>query len=512
MADLRLAELVTALSLATDLGMGQPMEHALRTCLVSLRLGRALGLEPDELRDVYYVALLRFIGCTADSHETAVAVGGDEIAFRENAAPALGGSQLEFVARAVTGLGRGGGARGRARAVGGFLAHGRRIPAGIAAHCELAELLARRLGLGARARRGLAHGLERWDGHGMPRGIAGEAIERSARIVFLARDVDVLYRAVGAGEAAAIVHRRRGRSYDPAVVDAFERCRGDLDEDLETDAVWERVMEAEPEPRVAVPASGLDGLLEVFADFVDVKSPYTLGHSRAVAALAAAAAPAAGLHAAEAVAVRRAALVHDLGRVGVPNGVWDRPGPLGDADWERVRLHTYYSERILARSPMLAPLATIAGMHHERLDGSGYHRGAATGIPAAARLLAAADAYQAMTQARAHRPALRPDEAAAQLHAEVAAGRLDRVAADAVLGAAGQPRVPSRSPWPAGLTDREVEVLRMIARGQTKRAVAETLVIAPATVDHHVRHIYEKAGVSSRAAAAVFALDHGLLT
>jgi HD-GYP domain-containing protein (c-di-GMP phosphodiesterase class II) len=177
-----------------------------------------------------------------------------------------------------------------------------------------------------------------------------------------------------------------------------------------------------------------------------------------------------------------------------------------------VRLHPYYTERIVARSAALAPLAAIAGMHHERLDGSGYHRGnTAAALSPAARLLAVADAYQAMTQARPHRPARSPDEAAAQVRGDVAAGRLDREAADAVLQAAGHQVAPVRRVWPDGLTDREVDVLRLISRGLNKRQVAAALVIAPATVDHHIRHIYEKIGVATRPGAAVYALEHGLL-
>ena len=511
MAELRLAELVTALSLATDLGMGQPMEHALRTCLVSLRLGEALGLRGEQLGDVYYVALLRFLGCTADAHETAAAVGGDDIAFRAAVAPVLGGSTLDILGHIVTGLGRGQGLLGRARAVGGALINDAGISRGVVAHCELAENLARRLGLGPGARRGLAHALERWDGHGLPAGLAGEQIELSSRIVYLARDIDVLQGLGEPDEVRAIVSRRRGAAYDPAVVDAFERYGSALVEEIGAGSVWERVMEAEPEPRVRVAESDLDGVLEVFADFVDLKSPFTVGHSRGVAALAGAAAAPFGLPAGEAEALRRAALVHDLGSVGVPNGVWDKPGPLSDADWERVRLHSYYTERILARSPALAPLTEIAGRHHERLDGSGYHRGGGAAPSDAARLLAVADAYQAMSQPRPHRRAREPDDAAAQLNAEVAAGRFDRGAAGAVLHAAGQRVAPTRRAWPAGLTDREIEVLRLISRGLSKRQVAEALVIAPATADHHVRHIYDKIGVSTRAGAAVFALEHDIL-
>jgi HD-GYP domain-containing protein (c-di-GMP phosphodiesterase class II) len=413
--DLRLAELVTALSLATDLGMGQPMEHALRTCLLSLRLGEALGLRSDQLKDVYYVALLRFLGCTADAHETAAAVGGDDIAFRATVAPILGGSTLDAVGHIVTTLGRGQWPLDRARAVTGALLNDRRLSEGVTAHCELAENLARRLGLSGTVRRGLAHSLERWDGHGLPGHVKGENIELSSRIVFLARDVDVLHGLGDEDEVSAIVRRRTGAAYDPAIVDALERCGPvPLDED-DAGSAWDRVIDAEPEPRARVRESELDRVLEVFADFVDLKSPFTVGHSRGVAALAEASALRLGLPAVETTAIRRAALVHDLGNVGVPNGILDRPGPLSDAQWERVRLHSYYTERILARPPALAPLASIAGMVHERLDGSGYHRGGGAVISNGVRLLAIADAYKAMTEPRAYRSALKPEQAAAQV-------------------------------------------------------------------------------------------------
>jgi HD-GYP domain-containing protein (c-di-GMP phosphodiesterase class II) len=509
MSNVRLAEPIAALSLATDLGMGQPMEQALRTCLIAVGLGEALGLGAAELAETYYVALLRFLGCTADAHEAAEALGGDEIGFRADVAPVLGGSPLEFLGRAVAGAGRGRGPLGRVRAAGGVLRAAPTIRGGVAAHCELAENLAQRLGLGPAVRRGLAHGLERWDGAGLPTGVAGDAIPLSSRVVYLARDAEVLHRLHTPGEAAVIIRRRRGGAYDPAVVGAYLRRGPTLVAELDAGPLWQRVMDAEPEPRLLVGEGRLDGVLEVFADFVDVKSPFTLGHSRGVAALAAAAAPEAGL---APEALRRPALVHDLGRVGVPNGVWDKPGPLSDGEWERVRLHPYYAERILLRSRTLAPLAGPAGLHHERLDGSGYHRASAgAALPAVARLLAAADAYQAMTQPRPHRPALAPSEAAVQLRVEVTAGRLDAPSADAVLRAGGHRAPPRRRAWPASLSDREVEVLRLIGRGLSKRAVAEALVLAPATVDHHVRHIYDKIGVSTRAGAAVFALEHGLL-
>jgi HD-GYP domain-containing protein (c-di-GMP phosphodiesterase class II) len=248
------------------------------------------------------------------------------------------------------------------------------------------------------------------------------------------------------------------------------------------------------------------------ADFIDLRSPWTRGHSPRVADLVAAAGRHCGLDAVEVTVVRRAALVHDVGRVGIPNGIWDRPGPLGVADWQRVRLYPYLTERTLACCPALAPLARLAGAHHERLDGSGYHRGAtAAQLDPAARLLAVADVWAATTEDRSYRPALTPAQAAAALHEETRAGRLDPVAVDAVLVAAGQHRAPVSREWPAGLTDREVEVLRLLVRGRTNAEVAQLLVLSPKTVGRHVENIYAKIDVRSRAAAAVFAMEHRLL-
>jgi DNA-binding CsgD family transcriptional regulator len=198
--------------------------------------------------------------------------------------------------------------------------------------------------------------------------------------------------------------------------------------------------------------------------------------------------------------------------VAVPNGIWEKPGPLTSSDWERVRLHAYHGERIVARCGPLATLAPLVGTHHERLDGSGYHRQAtATALSTSARVLAAADAFQAMTQARAHRPALSLDAAASEAAAEVAAGRLDADAVEALLAAAGQPRPPLRAPVPGGLTDRQLEVLRLVAAGLSNPQIAARLVVSRRTAERHVQDIYARIGVSSRAAAALFAMEHDLL-
>jgi HD-GYP domain-containing protein (c-di-GMP phosphodiesterase class II) len=271
------------------------------------------------------------------------------------------------------------------------------------------------------------------------------------------------------------------------------------------------VIDAEPALTVVLSAERFDAALVAIGSFVDLKSPYFLGHARAVADLAAAAGTQLGLSEAEVRTLRRAGLVHDLGRLGVSNSIWDKRGPLGAGEWERVRIHPYLTERMLHQSPALAPLAAIAVQHRERLDGSGYPRGlSGPAISRPARVVAAADAYQAMREPRPHRPERSADEAAAELRGDVKAGRLDGEAVEAVLGAAGH-RVLRRRDGPAGLTQREVEVLKLLARGLSNKEIAERLVISPKTAGNHIEHIYAKIDASSRAAASLFAMQHGLL-
>ncbi len=249
-----------------------------------------------------------------------------------------------------------------------------------------------------------------------------------------------------------------------------------------------------------------------FGEFVDLKLGFLTGHSARVAELAATAAEGLGCSRAEVSAVRAAGFFHDLGRVAVPNGVWDKPGALSGGEWERVRLHPYYTERVLERSPPLAPLALLAGSHHERLDGSGYHRGAAAAqLGAGARLLAAADAYDAMTHDRPHRPAMHPARARAELGEMVARARSRSGRWTPCSRRPGRRRSSVRQGHPAGLTDREVEVLRLVAQGRTNKEIAEALVVTEKTAGHHVEHIYAKAGVSTRVGAALFAMRHDLV-
>jgi DNA-binding CsgD family transcriptional regulator len=312
--------------------------------------------------------------------------------------------------------------------------------------------------------------------------------------------------------ATQIIRQRSGTLYDPALAERFCSQASSLLRVLDTEAIWDTVLAAEPGPRPVLSTGARETALRAVADFIDLKSPFTAGHSSGVAHLAASAGKRLGLTESEVTTLRQAGYVHDMGRVGVTTAIWDKPGALSASEWERVRLHPYYSERVLARPVTLARLGTIAALHHERLDGSGYYRG----IPASlltlhARVLAAADVYHALTERRAHRPAHSADAAAAQLQAEARAGRLDSDAVNAVLSAAGHGVSQVRREWPAGLSDREMDVLRLLARGFANREMATRLSIAEKTVGHHIQHIYNKIGVSTRAAATLFVLQHDLL-
>ena len=506
----RVAELTIALSLATDLGTGQPMEHGLRTCWLSLAVAQALGLDDDTQSYVYYVALLRFVGCTSDASEIAALAGGDDVAFNAAMAPVLMAQPGEGLRHFVRHLGEDQPVPRRVGLVTRALADPGLDARSSSGHCEVAARLARRLGLDDAVCGALAHAFERWDGKGHPGGLAGEQVPMAVRIVAAARDAELFGRA-GWPAAVEVLSRRRGQGYDPAVVDALLHGGGGWLAELSDDPCAQ-VLDAEPAPVRTIAPEELDTALSAIADFTDLKSPWFRGHSAGVSRLALAAAEAAGWTPADAATVGRAALVHDVGQVGVPSGVWDRPGPLTAEQWERVRLHPYLSERVLGRCGSTAPFAALAGHHHERGDGSGYHRGLSDDhLDVGGRLLAAADAYHAMTEARPHRPALRPADAAAQLRGEVEAGRFERAEVDLVLAAAGHAATARRG-HPAGLTTREVEVLRLIARGYANKQVAAELGIATKTVGHHVEHIYAKAGVTTRAGATLFAMEQGLLS
>jgi HD-GYP domain-containing protein (c-di-GMP phosphodiesterase class II) len=509
-AHVRLAELVAALSLGIDLGFGQPMEHVLRQCLIALRLAERVGLDDDERAVVYYTALLLGVGCHTDAHEQAKWFG-DDIALKaikyEHKMPSVRGA-----AATMKLVGSGNPPLHRFRIGLEFAVSGRRDLDGmIEHHAQMARTLGEQLGAPEAVLQALAAAYERWDGHGWPGALAGEDVPLASRIAQLAEFVEVAHRVGGVEGAKDLARKRAGKQFEPTLAELV-RTDGELIlAGLDAVDTWGAVVDAEPALGVVLSGERLDAALTAIANFVDLKSPYFLGHATAVADLVTEAARQVDLGEAELRTLRRAGLVHDFGRLGVSNAILDKRGSLGAGERERVRFQPYVTERMLGQSRALAPLAAIAVQHRERLDGSGYPRclsGAA--ISRSARLLAAADCYQAMREPRPHRPALVADDAAVALRAEVRAGRLEAEAVDAVLGAAGH-RVPRRREGPAGLTPREVDVLRLLARGLPNKEIAKQLVISPKTVSNHVEHIYAKIGASTRAAAGLFAMQHGLL-
>ena len=492
---------VAALSVTSDLTRGHPPGEAMRACLLATELARRAGLDSVRQGEVYYGTLMRFVGCAATSHEVAAALGGDDIAVRaagDLIDPTVPGQAQQFLA----GLGV---SPDQLRALGGPAGVARLKAEGARADCEVGAGLAGRLRLSEEVGRAILDAFERYDGNGVPGGRAGDEITLAARFAAVGFTA-VMFDAVGGAKVAAqTVAQWSGRALDPAVTAVFLDAPEELLRASDPDDLWAAAVDCEPQPRrVFRDDAALDDALAGFGDAADLKSPWFTGHSGGVARLAGAAA--AQLEPAAAGLVYRAGLVHDIGRVAVPTGIWERPGPLRPGDWELVRLHPYHSGRILARSPVLAPLGQIACRHHERTDGGGYPAGMRVSeLDAAACLLAAADVFHALGEPRPHRSAVGRAEAARVLSGLP----LDRDAVRAVLAVADVPAA-ALPRLPAGLTERELDVLRLLAAGRTKREIAGDLVISPSTVHTHTVHIYAKCGVSTRAALAMFAMRHGL--
>jgi HD-GYP domain-containing protein (c-di-GMP phosphodiesterase class II)/DNA-binding CsgD family transcriptional regulator len=513
-AALRLADLLGGLSIASDFGFGLPPEEAMRSCLIATALARRLGLPESEVADTYYTALLMHVGCSALSHETAVAWGNElrvlGAAARTNVADPgdIAGTLIPAITEGMRPAERSRIERYAASPQGQEF--GRNFDTG---SCEVASATARRVGLGSGVERALKEAVEWWNGQGPPDGLQGEEIALPGRIARAAADA-ARFDDLGGTEAVVDALRRRsGGILDPSIVETLTANADELLAEARAGDPRERLLEVEPEPVSEIEAAELNRVAVAFGDLADLKTPWTHGHSDGVARLAGAVAQRLRLDAQTLSRLELSALLADLGRVAVSNVIWEKRGPLTVAEWEQARMHSYHSERILARSDALAPLARVAGMHHERLDGSGYFRGCqARELSPAVRILAAADAFHAMTQDRPHRPALGTEEAAAELRREVRAGRLDGDAASAVLEVAGAGRPRRRGNLrPAGLSEREVEVARLVAAGCSNPEIAERLVISRRTAEHHVQHIYAKVGVSSRAGLALFAHEHHLI-
>ncbi len=512
-ANLRLAELIGTLSLATDLGLGLEQEHMLRQCRIAMLLGEEIDAPAEVRGSAYYIGLLAWVGCTADSHELATGFGDDISLRRDTYETELAGTKaLAYMLKKAGSdrslLGRTG------RRITVLATRGSEMRDALASHCAIASTLAQRLGLGPDVSEPLRDVFERWDGRGQPSGLKRDAIPLAVRLVQIADIAEVHHHQGGLELARAVIRDRSGGQFDPELAAAFDRSAERIFGQLDDELTWEQVLDSEPTPWQFLSGSELDAGLEAFADFVDLKSPWFIGHSRRFSQMVEAAGRQAGLPDDEVLDLRRAALLHDIGRIGVPNSTWDRPGELSPAERERVRLSPYLTERVLAHSEGLSGLARLASCHQERVDGSGYPRGRdGSSLSPAERLFAAADSYTAMRESRPYREALTPEQASEQLRKEVAAGRLSGDAVEHVLEAAGhQPLSARNRPRVAGLTAREMEVLLLIARGATSRDVSEQLVISEKTARNHTERIYSKLEINSRAELALFAMRQGLVT
>jgi HD-GYP domain-containing protein (c-di-GMP phosphodiesterase class II) len=507
----RLASLFGALASSADAAGGFHSEKAIRTAVVAGRLAHAAGLGVEQQADAYYLALVRFLGCTSFSPEAARFGGGDDQSVGRVMVLVDPGEPVKLVSAIVRGVGKGAPVAKRVKGVVSLFADRSAPLVHAQAECDVGDALARKIGMPDTILAALGDLFERWDGKGYPFGKAAEEIDSLARIVVIAEVLEVGEHRYGLEGALATARARSGGRFDPALIDVFCAAGPELFAGLDGGSVWELYLDAEPTPHRRVTPAVVARYAEAFARAVDLKSVWTATHSHTVGVLAAMAGQAAGLDSGSVDDLRIAGWLHDLGRIAVPNSVWDKRGPLNAAEWEQVRLHGYHTERLLARSPLLAPLAEVAGAVHERADGSGYPKALrSTQIESAARVLGACDVYAALCEDRPHRPAVSAEVAARTLMAEADAGRLDLAAVRCVLEAAGHARTARAGRWPAGLSDREVEVLRLVSRGGTNKDVARLLGISHRTVQHHVAHIYTKIGVTSRAGAALYAAENGL--
>ncbi len=515
---IRLAEVLAALSLATDLGTGKTMGHAIRSCYLGMQMACVLRLSMKDQTELYYSFLLMHSGCTVLSLGLAPLIQGDELAaigditLRDSTNPM---EMLRWLGRNVAPDAP---LLTRALHIIEAMMHSGDASEQLRGACEVAVRVAQRLGMPLGVQTALRNYQERWDGKG-PFRLQGSEIPASARLLHAALKIEAFHSALGRQAAEQWAHEQNGKTLDPHVVEAFCAVaqQPELWETLARQDLWDLVLDLEPNsPYQSMDATKLDNVALAVADFVDLKSPFSVCHSRETAKIAEGIARRMGLSETEITDIRRAALVRDLGQVAVPSNIMFRHGQLNEGDQERLRLHPYYTERILARVPALATVATIAGQHHERLNGTGYYRGlSGNELSVSACILALADAFQERMQGEAGHVAPDPQAVLQAMQPEL--GTLFSPACFTALAQefdmeVEEVQTPRKRKWPVGLTDREVEVLRLVATGATNRQIAQTLVISEKTVAHHLEHIYNKIGISSRAAAIYFGMEHELFT
>jgi HD-GYP domain-containing protein (c-di-GMP phosphodiesterase class II) len=442
-SELRRSEVIAALSHALDMTEGHPVGQAERSCLIGMRIAHELRLGAEERYALYYALLLKDVGCSSSAARMCQLFGTDDIALKTDGKlvdwtkPA---QVARYASQHVAG-GRIARAQRTLSVLRALVAEGREI---VETRCDRGAAIIRGLGFPEASAEAVRALDEYWDGRGQPFGLSGEEIPLLARIACLSQTAEVFFATHGIAAMHEMVRERRGRWFDPALADVVLAIgAGDrLWRDLARDDVPAQVLALEPADRVQVlDDAGLDRICEAFADVIDAKSPFTARHSRGVAAYAGAIGEQLGFRPADRRDLHRAGLLHDIGKLGIPNTILDKPAKLTDEEFARMRQHPAFTEQILAGIPAFAGIAAVAAAHHERLDGRGYHRGVPAGdLPVAARALAVADVFEALTAERPYRSPMEPDEALAMARRD--AGHLDQRCVEALV--AGLDRAAER--------------------------------------------------------------------
>jgi HD-GYP domain-containing protein (c-di-GMP phosphodiesterase class II) len=418
-----LAELVGAFSYALDITEGQPPGHCVRACWIGSNIGRALGLSPTELHDLYYTLLLKDLGCSSNAARICELYEADDRAFKQGF-KTVGTSLAATLHFVFAKTARGSTFGRRAAAVGNILRNGPAIADEmILSRCTRGADIARSLRFSEAVCAGIYRLDEHWDGSGRPGRLRGEAIPLFARIALLAQIADVFHGHAGREASVAEVRRRSGTWLDPKMAAAFETLaqQETFWSSLESPFIDTRVLTLAP-PETATPVDDeyLDSIAEAFGAVVDAKSPYTAGHSSRVAAYAAKIGESMDVPLARRRWLYRAALLHDIGKLGVSNTILDKPGKLDELEWEIMRTHASHTQAILGRIGVLADMAPVAAAHHERLDGKGYPLGLAEQeISRETRIITICDFYDALTAERPYRGAMPAEDALAIIEGEV---------------------------------------------------------------------------------------------
>jgi putative nucleotidyltransferase with HDIG domain len=409
-----LSDVVSALSLALDLTEGQPMGHSIRSCMLATRIGTQLGLDQQQLTDLYYASLLKDSGCSANSARMHQILGSDDLQGKREVKlqdwTKISRAGLNYAIRNVSPHAPAW--RRIAKIVQVGLAQKRNNLELISARCERGAEIARRIGFNEATSQAIQALDEHWNGGGYPAGLTGQQIPILSRIMNASQTLEVFAAAGGPSEALRVLRERRCTWFDPEVVDAAANLEGDQElwQSIQASGARESILTLEPGGCLPASEERIDSLCEAFAGIVDAKSPFTFQHSIGVTEVAVGLAREMGLGAPKVTMIRRAALLHDIGKLGVSNSILDKPGKLTPGEWEMMKIHPVYTRKILAIITGFEEIAGVAAAHHERLDGSGYPDGM-TGkeLTLAARIIAVADVFQALTEKRPYRDAMPAD-------------------------------------------------------------------------------------------------------